>query len=82
LGAIYGDLRMADARVCRVGGWAARSVAGGRKDSERVRLRGCAGLARARRSEEDWRPRERSGFLLRCAVEATGLGGGKRKRSS
>jgi hypothetical protein len=74
LGATYGDLRIA----CGLGVWArwrvAGSLAGGTGDGERVRSRGCAGLAQARRSKEHWRPREDIGFLLR------GAGGGESDR--
>jgi hypothetical protein len=38
-------------------------------DGGRVRSRRCAGLPCSRRSEEDWRPREDIGFLLRRAEE-------------
>jgi hypothetical protein len=40
--------------------------AGRADEGEGVRSRGCAGLAQTRRSEEDWRPCEHTGFLLRC----------------
>ena len=58
LGAIYGDLRIADCSRVSQRGRMACSLAGGTDDSGRVRSLGCAGLARARRPEEDWRPRE------------------------
>ena len=61
-------------RVGGVAGGAQSSLAGGTDDGERVRSRGYAGLAQARRSKEHWRPREDIGFLLR------GVGGDEGKR--
>jgi hypothetical protein len=73
-GASYGDLRIAGgSRVWR-GRAAERSLAVGTDDGERVGSGKCAGLAQAWRSDEDWRPRENIGFLLRLA------GGGEGKR--
>ena len=50
--ATYGDFRIADgSRVSRRGPMA-RNLGGGNDDDVRVRSRGCAALARARRSGE------------------------------
>src|SRR5271165_7403562 len=49
-GASYGDLRIADGSGVSARGPVARNLGGGNDDDERVRLRGCAALARARRS--------------------------------
>ena len=53
------------ARLCRRWGRWRAILGGGSDDDEQVRWRGCAGLARARRSEKSWRPREDIGFLVR-----------------
>jgi hypothetical protein len=74
LGATYGDLRIACGSGLSARWRVARSLAGGTDDGERVRSRGYAGLAQARRSKEHWRPREDIGFLLR------GVGGDEGKR--
>ena len=52
-GATYGDLRIADGSRVSPQGPVARNLGGGNDDDERVRSRGCAALARARRSKED-----------------------------
>ena len=64
-GATYGDFRMADSSRMPPRGLVACSLASGIGDGGEVRSRGCAGLARARRSEEDWRPCEDIVSLLR-----------------
>ena len=68
-GAAYGDLKVAAGALMGVPRPAGRIVAGGTDDSGGVWSGVCAGLAQARRSEEDWRPREDIGFLLRRAEE-------------
>jgi hypothetical protein len=68
-GAAYGDFRIADGSRVSPRGVVARNRGGGTDDGGRVWSRVCAGLAQARRSEEDWRPRENIGFLLRRAEE-------------
>ncbi len=73
-GATYGDFRIADGSRVSPRGPVARNLGGGNDDDERVRSRGCAGLAWARRSGEDWRPREDVGFLLRRAGMVKGFG--------
>src|SRR5271166_4590797 len=50
LGATYGDFRIADGSRVSPRGPVARNLGGGNDDDERVRSRGCAALARARRS--------------------------------
>ena len=52
-GATYGDFRIADGSRVSPRGPVARNLGGGNDDDERVRSRGCAALARARRSGED-----------------------------
>jgi hypothetical protein len=66
--AAYGDFRIAAGSRLSPWGLVARNLGGGTNDGRRVWSRVCAGLAWARRSEEDWRPREAIGFLLRRAV--------------
>ena len=68
-GAAYGDFRIADGSRLSPRGLVARNLGGGTDDGRCVWSRVCAGLARARRSEEDWRPRKDIGFLLRRAEE-------------
>ena len=52
-GATYGDFRIADGSRVSPRGPVARNLGGGNDDDERVWSRGCAALARARRSGED-----------------------------
>ena len=66
--AAYGDFRLADGSRLSPRGLVACNLGGGTNDGRRVWSRVCAGLAWARRSEEDWRLREDIGFLLRRAV--------------
>jgi hypothetical protein len=68
-GATYGDFGVADGALMGIPRPVGRIVAGGSDHGGRGWPRVCAGLARARRSEEDWRPRENIGFLLRRAEE-------------
>ena len=49
----YGDFRIADGWPVSLRVPVARNLGGGTDDDERVRSRGCAALARARRSGED-----------------------------
>ena len=67
MGAAYGDLKVADGALMGIPRPTGRIVAGGSDHGGRGWPRVCAGPARARRSEEDWRPRENIGFLLRRA---------------
>ena len=74
LSATYGGLRIACGSGVSAQWRVARSLAGRTDDGGRVRSRGYAGLAQARRSKEHWRLREDIGFLLR------GVGGDEGKR--